>query len=221
MSKIEIFESDRAAGYNQFTDTWIPNYRYFLDQLPRILRDVPNKTLLAVGCGTGNEIERFVNAPETWNITGVDPSPEMLKQARDKFHNLDNVTLIDGVITAVGADKKFGAATLLLVLHFLKETEKLNLLKAIAERLASGGSFVMFDITGNGDSFTENVKTLQRLWPDGVDAQQAENRVHRIRHELHHISEETLIRIYEEAGFHKPVRFFQSAVYMGWLAKKK
>jgi len=221
MSKVELFESDRAAGYNQFTDTWIPNYRYFLDQLPRILRDVPSKTLLAVGCGTGNEIERFVKAPEIWNITGVDPSPEMLKQARDKFHNLDNVTLIDGVITAVGAEKKFGAATLLLVLHFLEEREKLQLLKEIADRLAPGGSFVMFDITGDGDSFTENVKTLERLWPDGVDAKQAESRIYRIQHELHHISEETLINLYEEAGFHKPVRFFQSAVYMGWLAKKK
>lgn len=221
MSQVEIFESDRAAGYNQFTDTWIPNYRYFLDQLPRILRDVPNKTLLAVGCGTGNEIERFVNAPETWNITGVDPSPEMLKQARDKFQSLNNVTLIDGVITAIGTEKQFGAATLLLVLHFLEETEKLKLLKAIAERLAAGGLFVMFDITGEGDSFAENVKILERLWPAGVDTQQAESRIYRIRHELHHISEETLINLFEEAGFHKPVRFFQSAVYMGWLARKK
>lgn len=221
MSQTEIFESDRAAGYNQFVDTWIPNYHYFLDQLPRVLHDVEDKTLLCVGCGTGNEIERFVHSTAQWSITGVDPSPEMLKQAREKFRTSNRVTLVEGVVTDIDSAKKFGAATLLLVLHFLDENEKLLLLKAIADRLKPGASFVMMDITGNGSSFNENVKILSKLWPVDVDPEQAKNRLHRIQHELHHISEEKLEQLYAEAGFEKPVRFFQSAVYMGFLASKK
>lgn len=221
MSQKEIFESDRAAGYNQFVETWIPNYHYFLDQLPRVLSGVDEKTLLCVGCGTGNEIERFVDSAAHWSVTGVDPSPEMLKQAREKFLTAPNVTLVEGLVTDIAPDPKFGAATLLLVLHFLEEQEKLKLLKAIARRLKSGGFFVMMDITGEGESFRKNVEMLRLLWPDGVDTVQATARLNRIQHELHHISEERLAQLYEEAGFEKPVRFFQSAVYMGFLASKK
>ena len=53
MSKVEIFENDRASGYNQFVETWIPNYNYFLDQLPKLLHETVHKTLLVAGCGTG------------------------------------------------------------------------------------------------------------------------------------------------------------------------
>ncbi len=38
--------------------------------------------MLVVGCGIGNEIERFIKAKEDWKITGIDPSPQMISQAR-------------------------------------------------------------------------------------------------------------------------------------------
>ncbi len=60
MSNIEIFENERASGYNKFVEMWIPSYHYFLDRLPRLLGETKEKDLLVVGCGTGNEIERFV-----------------------------------------------------------------------------------------------------------------------------------------------------------------
>ena len=83
MNKVEIFENERATGYNQFVETWIPNYHYFLDRLPKLLSETNQKDLLVVGCGTGNEIERFIQTSEHWEITGIDPSPEMIKQAAE------------------------------------------------------------------------------------------------------------------------------------------
>ncbi|MFT4095200.1 MAG: hypothetical protein QM640_16335 [Niabella sp.] len=50
MSKAEIFENERATGYNQFVQTWIPNYHHFLDCLPKLLGETSSKNLLAVGC---------------------------------------------------------------------------------------------------------------------------------------------------------------------------
>src|SRR6188768_4288460 len=114
MSKVEIFESERATGYNQFVETWIPNYNYFLDRLPKLLLEAKRKDLLVVGCGTGNEIERFVKVPDHWEITGIDPSPEMIKQAREKLQPYKNVKLIEGLLTDLDVSKKYGAATLLL-----------------------------------------------------------------------------------------------------------
>lgn len=222
MKNVEIFENERATGYNQFVETWIPNYRYFLDRLPKLLSETNPKNLLIVGCGTGNEIERFIKAPDHWTITGIDPSPEMLKQAKDKFQNYSNVTLIDGLISELDIEKKYNVATLLLVLHFVDDNgNKLKLLKDIADRLVPGATFVMLDITGDKNHIKQNLKILRLLLPDGLDEEQINNRLNRIENELYAVSEERLSELCQEAGFEPPLRFFQSSIYMGWLTKKR
>jgi len=222
MSKLEIFENERATGYNQFVETWIPNYHFFLDRLPKLVSETNQKNLLVVGCGTGNEIERFVQASEQWKITGIDPSPEMIKQASEKLHTYDNVTLIEGLVADLDIEKKYSVATLLLVLHFLDDNgNKLNLLKDIAERLVSGATFVLLDITGDENQIKQNLKVLKLFLPDSLDEEQISNRLNRIKNELFPVSEERLSELCTEAGFEPPLRFFQSTIYMGWLTKKK
>jgi tRNA (cmo5U34)-methyltransferase len=222
MNKVEIFENERATGYNQFVETWIPNYRYFLDRLPKLLSETNQKDLLVVGCGTGNEIERFVKAPEQWTITGIDPSSEMVKQANEKLQTYNNVTLIEGLVSDLDIEKKYSAATLLLVLHFLDDNgNKLNLLKDIADRLFSGATFVMLDITGNKNQIQQNLKVLKLLLPDGLNEEQINNRLNRIENELFAVSEERLSELLQEAGFEPPLRFLQSAIYIGWMTKKR
>jgi tRNA (cmo5U34)-methyltransferase len=222
MNNVEIFENERATGYNQFVETWIPNYHYFLDCLPKLLSDTNGKDLLVVGCGTGNEIERFVRAPEHWTITGIDPSPEMIKQADDKLQSYDNLKLITGLVSDLDVEIKYNVATLLLVLHFLDDnSNKLNLLRDIADRLVSGATFVMLDITGDKKQIQQNLKIYRLLLPNGLDEEQINNRLNRIENELYTVSEERLSELLQEAGFEKPLRFFQASIYMGWLTKKK
>ena len=222
MNKVEIFENERATGYDQFVETWIPNYHYFLDRLPKLLRETYKKDLLVVGCGTGNEIERFVKASEQWTITGIDPSPDMIKQAKDKLQTYDNITLIESLVSKLDTEKKYSVATLLLVLHFLDDNgNKLNLLKDIADRLVSGATFVMLDITGDKNQIRQNLKVLKLLLPEGLDEEQINNRLNRIENELFAVSEQRLSELLQEAGFEAPIRFFQSSIYMGWLTKKK
>lgn len=222
MDKVEIFENERATGYNEFVETWIPNYQYFLDCLPKMLSQVKSNNLLVVGCGTGNEIEGFIKAPKQWKITGIDPSPDMIKQATEKLQKFDNVSLVEGLITDLHIEKKYDVATLLLVLHFLEDNgSKLKILKDIAARLVSGASFVMLDITGDKNQMKQNSKVLKYLLPDGLDEKQIDNRLNRIEDKLFPVSEKRLSELCEKAGFEKPLRFFQSTIYMGWLTKKK
>ncbi len=222
MNKVEIFENERATEYNQFVETWIPNYHYFMDSLPKLLGETENKTLLVVGCGTGNEIERFLSATEKWRITGIDPSPEMIKQASQKFSNFDNVNLIEGVVSDLDTSDKFGAATLLLVLHFMEDDgAKLNLLEGIAERLESGAPFILLDITGSKTQIKENLEVLRLLLPKNLDSDDVKNRLHRIENELLTVSEERLSQLLIQAGFEAPLRFFQTSIYMGWMTRKK
>ncbi len=222
MKKAELFENERATDYNQFVETWIPNYHNFLDILPKLLSETVQRDLLVVGCGTGNEIERFVNGSENWTITGVDPSLEMLKQAKEKFQHYDNVTLIEGLISELDSKKRYSAATLLLVLHFFEDNgNKLYLLKDIADKLVSGATLVMLDITGAKNQIKQNAKVLKLLLPDGIDEKLVDKRIDRIENELFAVSEERLSELLQQAGFEKPLRFFQTSIYMGWLTKKK
>lgn len=222
MSKVELFEKERATGYNQFVETWIPNYHYFLDHLPDLLGKTINKNLLVVGCGTGNEMERFAKADQHWKLTGVDPSPDMIRQAIPKFAGNDNVKLIEGVVSDLDKSVSYGAATLLLVLHFLEDDgSKLNLLKDISTRLEAGASLVLLDITGDKEHFKDNLEILRVLLPKNLDSVEVNKRLYRIENDLHPVSEERLIQLLTEAGFETPLRFFQTSVYMGWMTKKK
>lgn len=222
MNKVEIFENQRASGYNQFVETWIPNYAYFMDKLPGLLRETRNKDLLVVGCGTGNEILRFADAPELWTITGIDPSPEMIAQATQKFDGLDTVDLLEGVVSDLDESAKYGAATLLLVLHFMEDDgTKLNLLKDISARLEEDAPLVLLDITGDNSQIKGNLEILRRLLPEGLDPEDVERRLHRIENELFAVSEDRLGQLLTEAGFETPQRFFQTSIYMGWMTKKR
>ncbi len=222
MGRVEIFENERATGYNEFVDKWIPNYNYFLDRLPKLFGKTASSNLLVVGCGTGNEIEKFIGPHESWKITGVDPSPEMIEQAKNRFSSHDSITLIEGTLSDLDINTKFSAATLLLVLHFFDDNgDKLNLLKDISDRLVSGASFVMLDITGNKDQIKENLQILKCLLPDELEDEDIEKRLKRIETELCSVSEERLSELCQEAGFESPLRFFQSSIYMGWITKKK
>jgi tRNA (cmo5U34)-methyltransferase len=222
MKNVELFQNGRATGYNQFVEKWITNYHYFLDCLPRLLKEIKKKDLLVVGCGTGNEIERFVQAPEHWKITGIDPSPEMIIQAREKLKHYENVTLTEGLVTDLPIDTKYNAATLSLVLHFLDDNgSKLNLLKDIAERLGPGATFVLLDITVDKTQIRQNLEIYRLLLPEGLDKEEISKRLHRMENELHLVSEERITELCTAAGFEKPLRFFQSSIYMGWITKKK
>lgn len=221
MKHIEIFENERALGYNAFVDGWIPNYRYFLEKLPQILREVPNKNLLSVGCGTGNEIEQFCNDDE-WQITGIDPSPEMMQQAAAKLKNYQNVQLFQGTVEQYRPSKLYGAASLLLVLHFMKDDgSKLQLLTQIAQKLEPKAPLILLDITGSKTQIKDNLNILKLLLPKDFPEVDIAKRFHRIEHELHAVSEERLSHLLHEAGFGRPCRFFQTSIYMGWMAYKR
>lgn len=221
MSQVEIFDGKRAENYENFVDTWIPNYRYFISKITALLSKTKNKKLLVVGCGTGNEILAFENELQQWQITGVDPSTEMLKKAHQKLNAFPNVNLIKGTTDNLPEEKTFGAATLLLVLHFFKDDgTKLELLKSIAKRLEPGAAFIMLDITGDPKQIKQNLDILELLLDKNITQEEIQKRIYRIQNELQPVSEERLKTLFEQSGFEPPTRFFQSSIYMGWFSRK-
>ncbi|MEM9857124.1 MAG: class I SAM-dependent methyltransferase [Bacteroidota bacterium] len=221
MSTIEIFENERAFGYDDFVHTWIPNYKFFIDNLPALLSDQQSDPLLVVGCGTGNEMYAFKKYDQNWQLTGVDPSPDMISQAQNKLRDRQAVQLVEGEVKDLPATDRFGAATLLLVLHFLKDNgTKLQLLRDIAERMESGSPLVLFDIFGGNELLKHNLNLLQHFIKN-VSEEDKQERLKRIESHLHPLSEDRLSALLQKAGFQVPKRFYQTTIYGGWIAYRQ
>ncbi|MEM6526082.1 MAG: class I SAM-dependent methyltransferase [Bacteroidota bacterium] len=221
MGDIAIFEKERASGYDNFVQAWIPNYQFIINSIPAILGTTSNKPLLVAGCGTGNEILAFKRYRKEWDITGVDPSQDMVSQARSKLKDYSKVQLLKGEVKDLSSRFQFGAATLLLVLHFLKDDgTKLQLLQDISERLESGSPLILFDIFGTGKVFKENLSMLQYFIPPEIEADEKQTRMERIENALYNIDEDRLFELLVQAGFNIPLKFYQASIYGCWIARK-
>ncbi|MEM8525284.1 MAG: class I SAM-dependent methyltransferase [Bacteroidota bacterium] len=225
MKDISKFEGDRAKNYDQFIQNWMPNYDSLLHCLPELLssrmQTMKNKVLV-VGSGTGNELEILANAKKEWQFLGIDPSPEMNVQAQEKLADLPNVEIQEAYVKDLPEGIHFRAATLLLVLHFLPDDgNKLALLRDIANRLKSGAPFVIAGIFGSKEELIVNLEILKTLFPPDFMPEDLEERLERIRDQIQYIPEARLIELFEEAGFERPTRFFQMAIWGAWVSRKK
>ncbi len=95
------------------------------------------------------------------------------------------------------------------------------MLKAIANRLVAGAKLVMLDMTGDKQQIRDNLQVLKLLLPEGLDKQEISERLNRIENKFFTVSEERLSELLQEAEFEKPLRFFQSSIYMGWITQKR
>lgn len=117
--------------------------RHLLAPLARVLAAVPPRgRLLDVGCGHG----LFANAaalgsPER-DVLGVDPSGAKISVARASSAGLANVRYLQGTVQEV-AEHGFDAITILDVLYLLPLEEKLAVLRACRERIASDGVLIL------------------------------------------------------------------------------
>jgi ubiquinone/menaquinone biosynthesis C-methylase UbiE len=79
--------SDSTPNYHKHTSANVFQ-RWFIDQfydrLFELLRRLPGRTILDVGCGEGFTLQRIIMAwPNTYELTGIDSSAAALKAGRE------------------------------------------------------------------------------------------------------------------------------------------
>lgn len=120
-----------------------------------LLEAKPGERILDLGCGTGHLTAKIAEAGA--HVVGVDRSPEMIRQARDKYPALRFEVMDARELTLGGTfDAVFSNATL----HWIKEPERV--ITGIGKLLRPGGRFVA-EFGGKGNT-AELLKAIDRAW---------------------------------------------------------
>ena len=183
--------------------------------------------LLVLGAGTGMEIGTLRAIFQQWRFTGVEPSADMVKIARERLREVGlagRAELVEGYLEALPPSVRFDGATVILVMHFLPDDgAKAQLLQEVAKRLRPGARMILVDQHGirpsaGFDSTIEVWKKYQVL--AGYDQEAVDTAMLDRLGNLHYIPENRVVALLEEAGFEDVERFYQAFVFGGWRARR-
>ena len=110
----------------------------------------PGWTVLDVGCGTGAALAEYAAAG--CHVIGVDPSPAMIAQARDRLGGAADLRFIDGSRLPVD-DASADLVLVSLVLHSVGRDEAVGILREAARVLVSDGRVLVIDFGTSGLRF--------------------------------------------------------------------
>lgn len=223
------FNKKEASKYEEYAERAVFGYNQLYQMTLALLMDEKsiNSKVLVVGSGSGKEMITFGNYMPFIEMTGVDPSEEMIKISRKKIEEkgLDNkISLYKGTIEDLPPNIKYNIATVIFVLRFVDgEDEKLFLLRRINELLKSGGRILIIDQFEQ--PLSQQFNLLRFGWKNfllmnGISVQTAEMIIEKALEKRSLITENKLKRLLAESGYHNIVRFYSAFLHAGFIAEK-
>lgn len=223
-----LFDRNRAlsANYEQGLRWFIPGYDASHAMAAVLLRDRigDRGRILVIGAGGGVELSLFASECDGWSFVGVDPSREMLEQARLKVEAVaasTRVSFVQGYVEDAPRER-FDAATAFLALNFIPDDgRRLNALREIHSRLIPEGPFLM--INGCTDMKTPRFDEDLRLYAafarrNGAPVEIIEGAVRMQRESLFFVPRDREEALLKQAGFQNLRLFYCGLWIHGWLA---
>jgi tRNA (cmo5U34)-methyltransferase len=225
------YDATHAAAYDAKIRKLIPGYA-LLHALSLELLDeaLPERaTVLVAGSGTGTELAALHARCPAWQLTGVEPSADMMAQAAMRLEEAcahGRVTLVNAALSAeVLPEAVFDAATALLVVHFLPDDgQKAEFLAALARALRPGGMVLIADLCGrHGDAAFDRLFRVWRHQQTKLGRPQAsiERDFQLLRTQVYPVTPHRLAALLVAAGFSRPQPYFQALGIIGWWAHRQ
>jgi len=224
------WDKERAEAYDKRVREAIPGYDALHVLSCQIVAEATSGQgrALVIGAGTGSECIALAQSCPNLTVVGVDPSKEMLAHAGAKVasHNLvDRIRLYPSRVGELPKFEPFDAATLLLVMHFLKDDgAKQTLLEEIAGHLKPGAPLVLADMFGD---WNQPWQQQLRVWwrhlqlAAGIPEAEVEKGFRHIDRDIFPLEEERLAALLQAAGFTPPQPYFRALCFGGWVARKR
>lgn len=216
-------DPDTISSYARMAERNVPALRDLHRMVSLLLAEkVPSDgRILVLGAGGGLELRAMATLNPDWSFDGVDPSPQMLDQARVVTHEFTNrIRLHEGYIEDA-PEGPFDGATCLLTLHFLSREERVRTLRDIHRRLRPGAPLVIVHHSFANDHAGKD-KWLSRLatyiaTSEMGDAGNGIN-VEAMKERLPVLSPEQDVSTLHEAGSSQIELFYAALTFRGWVA---
>jgi tRNA (cmo5U34)-methyltransferase len=225
----QYFDQGVAARYDQGIRLSCPSYDALHRMLAPLLRSLPEEArFLCAGAGTGAEIAALADRFARWRFVGVDVSASMLAVCRNRILQAaiaDRVNLHQGRMEDYQGPALCDAASSIFVAHFIQSAdERRAYFRALAANLKPGALLVIADLFG--DKGSPEFIRLMEAWlvyyvSNGAIAEKLTQDLQHIFTNIVFAPEHELIAMLEECGFCNVVRFFQSFLFGGWVARKR
>ena len=214
-----------SAGYERLQGQVIPGYGSLARLSVALLAASPlagasGAEVLVAGCGTGSELLEAAAQRPDWRLTALDPSAEMLAEARQRLQDHAAIqwqqSTAEALVDQPGMAGRFAGALSVLVLQSLPDDgSKLAFLTALARSLQPGAQLVLVDLMQT--SLPSLEAQLDAAWSgfqraSGLDASSQEG--------LHPIGLARLTSLVNAAGFGDPARVFQALGFEGFLLQR-
>lgn len=220
MTKVNHTPPD-LAGRERFA----PSYGVMLQMCGQLIAESIGEdgAVLVVGAGGGLELEALARRASRWKFCAIDPASNMLEQAREKARAcgaFDRTVWVDGYVTHA-PKVKYDAATCLLTLHFVPESEKLGTLIGIRSRLKPGAPFLLVDLCMDKQAanYERNLSRYAQFALDcGASPAEVDTVRERLRNVLQTVSDRRNVALLAEAGFGSAEIFYAAHAWRGWVA---
>ncbi len=141
------------ADWDQFSGMYdeifleSPQYVDTVERMAAYIEHGDGKSVLDLGCGTGNIINAVLERFPEASVTGIDPSEGMRETTANRFSENPLVTVADGTALDIPlASNRFDYVLSNLVLHHLLPEERGTCVGEIARVLKPGGGLVYADM---------------------------------------------------------------------------
>lgn len=176
--------------------------------------------ILVLGAGGGLELRAFAGMQPGWHFDGIDPSAEMIAQARTFLGPAsDRVAFHEGYIDTA-PEGPFDGAACLLTLHFLPREERLRTLRDVRRRLRPGAPFVVahhsFPKAGGQQDLWLR-RNAAWLVAAGVPEVRALAGIAALKERLPALSPEEDEALLRAAGFTDVQLFYAAFTFRGWV----
>lgn len=175
--------------------------------------------VLILGAGGGLELKAFSDMQPEWQFGGIDPSAEMIEQARVTLGDQqDRVAFTQGYIDDA-PHGPFDGATCLLTLHFLPPHERLQTLQQIARRLRPGAPLVVMhhSVPEGAERSVWLHRNAALMASHGMPPEQAAKSIETLNTRLPILSPHQDQALMAEAGFTDIQLFYGAFTYRGWV----
>lgn len=206
---------------------FVPGYHAMHQMAVQLLAESAprNAIILVVGAGGGLELEAFARFQPDWHFVGVDPSPPMISEARNRMTDSGYAKRVEWTEgeTDDAPEGPFDGATCLLTLHFVPDDgSKLRTLKAIRSRLLAEANFILVDLCldkNAADYDAARDRYANFALNSGSDRDLVATTRERLQAVLQTVSPERNVELLVEAGFEDIELFYAGHAWRGWAAK--